>query len=317
MLSIQKCAVLLLVVLMVLMGASVSHAQEDESTCDGLLFAGGWSRPAVTAGGNGTGVVYGIFINLNAEDDSLLGGSSEIASNLELHQTTMDEQGVMQMQPVSEAMAVTQGGAIIFEPGGYHIMLIGLQRDLLEGDTFDITLSFEKAGDVTVTSTVQFDPPTGEEDAIQATGNTEGCASVGFYGATASALTEGESHVIYGVLVNLSEEAHTVSAVSTPAAERVQLYETDHDDPSVMHDLTEGVTLAPGGFVVLKANGVHMAVTGLAGVEIEQAFDLYLTVDGEDSGPFPVWLVEADDTMPAMEHDMSSMEGDQSHAHQH
>ena len=39
-------------------------------------------------------------------------------------------------------------------PGGYHIMLSGLKQALKQGDSFPITLSFAKAGQVTATATV-------------------------------------------------------------------------------------------------------------------------------------------------------------------
>lgn len=47
-------------------------------------------------------------------------------------------------------------------PGGYHVMLIGLTGDLTEGMTFDLTLTFEKAGDVIIPVTVQRAAPEGD-----------------------------------------------------------------------------------------------------------------------------------------------------------
>ena len=37
------------------------------------------------------------------------------------------------------------------KPGGYHIMLMGLKQQLKDGETFPVTLTFEKAGAVTTT----------------------------------------------------------------------------------------------------------------------------------------------------------------------
>ncbi|MER3484909.1 MAG: hypothetical protein C4345_01930, partial [Chloroflexota bacterium] len=48
------------------------------------------------------------------------------------------------------------------KPGGYHIMLIGLTRDLKAGDRYELTLQFEKAGEVTLTVDVR---PTAEPGA--------------------------------------------------------------------------------------------------------------------------------------------------------
>jgi len=42
------------------------------------------------------------------------------------------------------------GHEVAFEPGGYHIMLINLKQELVAGDTFDLTLHFEHAADLTI-----------------------------------------------------------------------------------------------------------------------------------------------------------------------
>ena len=47
------------------------------------------------------------------------------------------------------------GGQVTFEPGGLHIMLIGLQRELEAGDRFKITLQFEESGTLTVEVSVR------------------------------------------------------------------------------------------------------------------------------------------------------------------
>ncbi|GAB4503487.1 MAG: hypothetical protein Fur0043_04790 [Anaerolineales bacterium] len=46
-------------------------------------------------------------------------------------------------------------GETVFEPGGLHVMLIGLKSDLQAGETFTVTLTFEKAGKRTLTVTVK------------------------------------------------------------------------------------------------------------------------------------------------------------------
>ena len=61
---------------------------------------------------------------------------------------------VGQMRPV-EAIDVPAKGSVKLMPGGFHVMLIGLNRDLKLGDTVDVTLQFEKAGAIKVTATVK------------------------------------------------------------------------------------------------------------------------------------------------------------------
>ncbi len=69
-------------------------------------------------------------------------------------QEPMPHGGMMRMQPV-EAVSVPAGGTVEFKPGGLHVMLMDLRRDLKPGDTFSLTLRFEKAGALGVEVTVR------------------------------------------------------------------------------------------------------------------------------------------------------------------
>lgn len=109
-----------------------------------------WSRPAPAGD---TGVVYMTITNAGGAADALVGAQSDIAEAVELHETKM-ENDVMQMQPVA-SVEVPADGQVTFEPGGLHVMLIGLQQDLEAGDGFEITLKFEHSKDVLVEATVR------------------------------------------------------------------------------------------------------------------------------------------------------------------
>ena len=63
--------------------------------------------------------------------------------------------GVMQMREVADGLNVPAGGSVTLKPGSYHVMLIGLKRPLTAGETFPLTLSFAKAGNISVTVPVQ------------------------------------------------------------------------------------------------------------------------------------------------------------------
>ncbi len=71
--------------------------------------------------------------------------------------TTMaghDMGGAMTMHPV-DAVHVPAGGTVSFQPGGYHVMLMGLVSPLQMSETFELTLVFEHAGAVVVTVEVR------------------------------------------------------------------------------------------------------------------------------------------------------------------
>lgn len=85
--------------------------------------------------------------------DRLLAAAGDVAGRIELHSHLM-EGDVMKMRR-AEAVEVPAEGAARLQPGAIHIMLIGLREPLKEGDRFPLTLTFEKAGDVTVEVAVE------------------------------------------------------------------------------------------------------------------------------------------------------------------
>jgi copper(I)-binding protein len=96
----------------------------------------------------------GVFLTVtdSGAPDRLVGASTPVAATAELHETINDN-GVMRMRPVA-GLAVETGKPVVLKPGSYHVMLMGLRRQLKPGDSFPISLTFEKAGTVTATVTV-------------------------------------------------------------------------------------------------------------------------------------------------------------------
>ncbi|WP_438950966.1 copper chaperone PCu(A)C [Porticoccus sp.] len=79
-------------------------------------------------------------------DCRLLGVASPIASRAELHQHRHRD-GVMSMRRVPE-LTIPAGGQVDLRPGGYHLMLFGLQAKLLDGEEYPVSLLFEACPDV-------------------------------------------------------------------------------------------------------------------------------------------------------------------------
>jgi copper(I)-binding protein len=77
-----------------------------------------------------------------------------VAERAEIHEHRMDH-GVMRMRQVTGGVEVVASKKIVFEPGGLHVMLIGLKHPLKEGESFPLTLRFQKAGVEQVTVAVQ------------------------------------------------------------------------------------------------------------------------------------------------------------------
>ena len=118
----------------------------------GVTVGDAWARPA--AAGDQPGAAYLTITNGGGQADTLLGVTSPVAGSIEMHETSMDSSGMMGMHPV-ERIDVPSGGVVKLEPGGYHLMLVGLTRELRVGDTVELDLTFEHAGKVTVTADVR------------------------------------------------------------------------------------------------------------------------------------------------------------------
>ena len=105
-----------------------------------------WSRPLPAVSVNGA--AYMTLMNMGSEADTLIGVSTPAAKKAELHNHIM-EGGMMKMRPV-ENITIAPGTSAVLEPGGLHVMLMGLTEPLVEGKSFPLTLQFERAGSVEV-----------------------------------------------------------------------------------------------------------------------------------------------------------------------
>jgi len=83
------------------------------------------------------------FMRLTAPTDvRLVSVQSSVAEVVELHEMAMDG-NVMKMRAVTGGLEMPAGKAVELTPGGYHVMLMGLTRQLKDGDNVPLTLIFE------------------------------------------------------------------------------------------------------------------------------------------------------------------------------
>lgn len=113
-------------------------------------------QPAATAKAAGG---FMAIVNTGAEADRLIGAESDIAMKVQVHESKVDANGVGTMEHV-DFIEIPPGGTVNLEHGGYHIMFMGLNGALTEGEVRKATLVFEKAGRVEIE--FQVDPPTGQ-----------------------------------------------------------------------------------------------------------------------------------------------------------
>ncbi len=116
-----------------------------------LVVSQPWSNPAPPVAT--VGAVYFTLANTGAKADRLTGISSPIARQVEIHDSRV-LQGTMQMRSVAFVESPA-GTTVKIEPGGLHVMLVGLTRPLTPGMEFPLSLTFRDSGVLKVVVTVR------------------------------------------------------------------------------------------------------------------------------------------------------------------
>lgn len=97
-----------------------------------------------------SGAAFMQIMNKGDADDRLVSASSDVAGRVELHTHKEGENGVVQMRHVPEGFELPAGDTLSLERGGKHVMFMGLTAPFEDGATVNVTLTFEKAGDVQI-----------------------------------------------------------------------------------------------------------------------------------------------------------------------
>lgn len=105
-----------------------------------------WAR--ATPKGVKTSAAYMSLINKGDSTDQLLGATTPAAETIQFHKATEDD-GVARMREL-HSVDIAPGARVTFRPGDMHMMMLRLKQPLVEGQTFPLTLDFEKAGKVDV-----------------------------------------------------------------------------------------------------------------------------------------------------------------------
>ncbi len=127
--------------------ASCSSASQNAITATDV-----WGRSSPASARNAA--FYFSLKNSMGIDDALTKAEVAICERAELHETTIDGQGVMSMQHIQQ-INIASGATVQFEPGGLHLMCIGLKDELKSGDQIPIKLSFANSDDVRVEAEIR------------------------------------------------------------------------------------------------------------------------------------------------------------------
>jgi copper(I)-binding protein len=142
----------LIAVLVLALGAASLAGCSSGGAAVPPIISAAWARPAM--GTDQPAAAYFVITNAAGQADALLSASSPAASSVELHQTLTDASGMTGMHPVAR-LDVPAGGRVTLEPGGYHLMIMGLSKPLEVGTSLELDLVFEHAGQVVVQAEVK------------------------------------------------------------------------------------------------------------------------------------------------------------------
>ncbi|MEM1303233.1 MAG: copper chaperone PCu(A)C [Pseudomonadota bacterium] len=138
-----------------LIAATLSFATPAFADGMGLMIDDPYARAATSTAKSGAAFMS--IMNHSDTDDQLIAASTDIATRVELHTHTEDENGVMRMREVEGGIPIPAGETTMLERGGLHVMLMGLTEGLDQGDEIEVTLTFQNAGDMVLTIPVDND----------------------------------------------------------------------------------------------------------------------------------------------------------------
>jgi copper(I)-binding protein len=122
--------------------ALVSGCAARPAGSPSIHVEGAWARPAAAGAAS---AAYFTVVNDGAAPDTLIGVAADVAAHADLHQSRTEGE-IARMLPVAR-LVVPARGRVAFQPGGYHVMLMGLIRDLKPGDQVRLVLHFATSGD--------------------------------------------------------------------------------------------------------------------------------------------------------------------------
>ena len=134
---------------------SASQSDSPSLPSSELEIEDPWARPA-PSGGNSA--MYMTLANGQDTADTLASVTLPIADRVEVHESYQKEDGTSGMRPI-DTLAVAPKSRLKLEPGGRHVMLIGLSQPLEAGSQIVLNVEFAQAGLKRLRVPIQNQPP--------------------------------------------------------------------------------------------------------------------------------------------------------------
>lgn len=262
-------------------------AVTDGTKLGNLTISGEWVRPTT----NEVSAAY-LTVHNSGVADALIKASTPLTSTVQLHEV-ITEGSSSKMQEKAGGFPVPTNGMLELKPGGFHIMLMDLKAPIAIGETVSLTLTFEKAGEVTIEAPVHAAPDMEGMDHDHGSSMTPQASATAMSAmpkdVTAGSLTisgqwvrttTNDTAAAYLVVKNTGV-ADTLIKVSTPLTANVQLHEViTEGSTSKMQEKEGGFPVPVNGMLELKPGGFHIMLLDLKDPVIEgQAVDITLTFE--------------------------------------
>lgn len=139
----QRFALAALVAAFALTLAACSGGGESASKADSLTLTDAWAKAA----DSGMTAAFAEVTNTSKDDVTIVSATSTAASTVELHEVVDDV-----MRPVDGGFVIPAGDTLVLEPGGYHLMFMGVTAPIAAGDDVKVTLTLDDGSQLTFTA---------------------------------------------------------------------------------------------------------------------------------------------------------------------
>lgn len=137
--------------LIIMLAACAVIVAACSSGSDAVEVEDPWGRPSPSSA---TNAAFYMQLDGAAENDVLVSATSPACGVVELHETQMSD-GVMSMQHLPQGIPVPAGETVSLEPGGMHVMCMGVVAPLTVGEMVEVGLVFEISGAMTVEAEIR------------------------------------------------------------------------------------------------------------------------------------------------------------------
>ena len=103
---------------------------------------------------SGITALYFDIQNSGNTEDIIVSINTPFSEKAEIHNSVIDDDGTAKMVKIEEVTIAT-GDKIRFAPGGMHVMLIGLSKDINAGEEYEFNIIFQKEGKKTLKAKVK------------------------------------------------------------------------------------------------------------------------------------------------------------------